>query len=159
MRIYLIGLPASGKSTVGKELSKAIKYEFVDLDKYIEEKNNMTIPDMFNISEDYFRDKETEALKDMMNKDDVVISCGGGIVEKETNKEFMDGKIIFLEASLKEIEYRLNIDSNKRPLSSKYTIYELDKRRHDKYVSFMNLKVKSNIISHTVKRIRKELKI
>ncbi|MCR5787254.1 MAG: shikimate kinase [Acholeplasmatales bacterium] len=159
MRIYLIGLPASGKSTVGKELAKKIKYNFIDLDSLIESRNNMSIPDMFNISEDYFRDKEAEALESIKVLENVVVSCGGGIVVRESNKALMDGKVVYLDCPLDEISFRLNRDSTIRPVSKKIDIYTLDRQRHDKYISFMDFKVDSRIISHTVKDIRKELKI
>jgi shikimate kinase len=159
MRIYLIGLPASGKSTVGKELAKKIKYDFIDLDSLIETQNNMTIVDMFKISESYFRDKESAALKSVENLDNVVISCGGGIVVRESNKDLMKGKVVYLDCPLDEINFRLNRDSNLRPVSKKIDIYTLDKQRHDNYIKFMDFKVDSYIVSHTVKAIRKELKI
>jgi shikimate kinase len=62
MNIYLIGLPASGKSTCGKELAKTLNYTFVDLDKKIERDNNTTIPDIFKEGEEAFRTLETKAL-------------------------------------------------------------------------------------------------
>ena len=63
MNIYLIGLPACGKSTCAKEVAKVSKYEYIDLDKEIVSTNNMSIPDMFKNGEDYFRDKETIELE------------------------------------------------------------------------------------------------
>ena len=68
MRIYLIGLPGVGKSTVGKELAKKIGYDYVDLDLYIEEFMNKSIPSIFTeYGEDFFRELEKKALNDMLS--------------------------------------------------------------------------------------------
>ena len=158
MRIYLIGLPACGKSTVGKELAKKIKYDFIDLDQKIVKDNNQTIDEMFEISESYFRDKESKALEDVLNLDNIVVSCGGGIVERDINKTFMKGVVVYLECPLSEVEFRLNRDTTSRPVSKKVSIYELYERRSPKYDSFKDFKVDSRIVSKTVKEIRKDLK-
>lgn len=158
MRIYLIGLPASGKSTVGKELAKTLQYDFVDLDKLIVAREEKTIDELFSVSESYFRDKETEALKSCLDMKNTVISCGGGIVERENNKEFLDGIVVYLEAPLQEIEFRLKNDSTSRPVSKKINIYDLAQRRVDKYEDFKTFKVTSKIVSETVKQIKKGLK-
>lgn len=158
MRIYLIGLPGSGKTTVGKELAKNLKYDFLDLDKEIVKRENMSIDEMFNISESFFRDKETETLKLTLNLKDTVISCGGGIVERDINKSLMNGIVVYLDSPLQEIEFRLKNDSTSRPVSKKMNIYELFIRRGQKYEDFKTFKVSSNIVSDTVKQIKRGLK-
>lgn len=158
MKIYLIGLPASGKSTVGKELAKKIKYEFIDLDQKIVADNNQTIDEMFEIGEDYFRDLETKTLISVIDLDNAVISCGGGIVERDINKSYMNGVVVYLDCPLSEINFRLNRDTQSRPLSKTNSIYDLYDRRALKYDSFKDFKVESKIVSKTVKEIRKELK-
>ena len=158
MKIYLIGLPASGKSTVGKELAKKIKYEFIDLDQKIVADNNQTIDEMFEIGEDYFRDLETKTLISVKDLDNAVISCGGGIVERDINKSYMNGVVVYLDCPLSEINFRLNRDTQSRPLSKTNSIYDLYDRRALKYDSFKDFKVESKIVSKTVKEIRKELK-
>ena len=160
MRIYLIGMPASGKSTIGKELAKAKKYKFIDLDKKIEKDNKMEIKDIFSsFGEDKFRELETKALKETLDIDNVIISCGGGIVTKDINKKFMSGVVIYIEASLDELEFRLSRDnSTTRPLMSKNSVEELFNKRKDMYEAFKDIKVKSQMISKTVSVILKELK-
>lgn len=158
MRIYLIGLPGCGKTTVGKELAKSLKYEFIDLDKEIIKRENMSIDEMFNISETFFRDKETEALKSTTQYENTVVSCGGGIVEREINKSYMQGIVVYLDTPLQEIEFRLKNDTTSRPVSKKMNIYELFSRRGEKYEDFKTFKVSSNIVSDTVKQIKRGLK-
>jgi shikimate kinase len=155
MNIYLIGLPASGKSTCGKELAKTLNYTFVDLDKKIERDNNTTIPDIFKEGEEAFRTLETKALKNVMNGQNQVVSCGGGIVMKEINKTYMNGPIIYLECPLSELEFRISRDTSVRPVSQKIDIKTLYNLRKDKYDYFKDYTVKSLIVSKTVKEILK----
>ena len=74
IKIFLIGMPGSGKSTVSRELSGRVNMEFVDLDKYIEQKLNKSIPQIFSESgESYFRDQETAALQEFYDKKDIIV--------------------------------------------------------------------------------------
>ncbi|MBS1477431.1 MAG: shikimate kinase [Acholeplasmatales bacterium] len=155
MKYYLIGLPGSGKSTIGRELAHELNFKFVDTDRLIEKKYG-NISKIFNEhGESYFRDIETETLKGLMDLDDVVISCGGGIVEREINKEYMNGIVVYLDASLKEINSRLTNDSS-RPLMATNSVMDLYKRRHQKYDSFKSFRIKNQIISKAIKDIKKE---
>ena len=142
-------------STCGKELAKTLNYTFVDLDKKIERDNNASIPDIFKEGEELFRTLETKALKDVMNGQNQVISCGGGIVMKEINKTYMNGPIIYLECPLSELEFRISRDTSVRPVSQKIDIKTLYNLRKDKYDYFKDYTVKSLIVSKTVKEILK----
>ena len=97
MRIYLIGLPGVGKSTVGKELANRLEYQFIDLDLYIEKLMNKSIPEIFSeYGEDFFREMEKKALVDMIDLENVIVACGGGIIKDKTNKELIILKLIDL---------------------------------------------------------------
>ena len=86
--IAFIGFMGSGKSTISKSLSKKLNMTMVDTDEYIVEKNNQSISDMFDShGEEYFRDKETEAIKEISNSNGIIISCGGGAVLRDENVE------------------------------------------------------------------------
>ncbi|MGE0078993.1 MAG: shikimate kinase [Bacteroidales bacterium] len=141
MKIYLIGFMASGKTTVGKELSNALGYKFIDLDEYIETKHKREIKQIFEIQgEEYFRIVESEALKEVSAFDgDFVISSGGGTSCFYNSIDFMNnnGMTIYLRMEVATLVAR-SIDSNaNRPLLfgktneelSDYIIRVLDERR------------------------------
>ena len=91
MQIYLIGMPGSGKTTIGEKLAKELHMEFIDLDAYIAEKNAMFVEDIIHrYGEQVFREKESEALADLIDKQ-AVISTGGGVNKKKKNKTLMPG--------------------------------------------------------------------
>ena len=104
--IVLIGMPACGKSTIGYWLSKKIGYPLLDTDKYLEEKENRIISDIFsNEGEEYFRNLETKYLKELSEKEGLIISTGGGAVKKKENIDILkkNGIIIFLNREINDI--------------------------------------------------------
>jgi len=115
MNIYLIGMMGSGKSTVGKTLSEKMHKPFIDLDSEIEKGTGKNISEIFDIDgEEQFRKMETKQLKQYSES---IVACGGGIVLKDENREFINenGATILLTASMEELSYRLS-DSGNRPL-------------------------------------------
>ena len=123
--IYLTGFSGSGKSTVGKALSLLTGKEFVDIDLMIEEIEQKTIPDIFDCEgEEYFRAVETDCLKKISIRTNLIVSTGGGLPVDPVNVEAMEnsGCIIWLKASPETILERLNIQientgvANDRPM-------------------------------------------
>lgn len=116
MKIYLIGMPLSGKSTIGKKLAQELAFNFIDLDDYIEKTYEVNIDYMLkNGHEDLFRSLETDALKEILNMTGVVIATGGGVVLSEENYDFMDGLNVFLDVKLYDLKEREK-KAKKRPL-------------------------------------------
>lgn len=103
--IVLIGLTGCGKTTVGKMLAQKINYDFIDMDDFIIESTGKTVPELFAVSEEYFRSCETKACKALSNKRKTVIASGGGAVKKQENmKAFHDNSIIiFLDRPVDNI--------------------------------------------------------
>ena len=104
--IVLIGMPACGKSTIGYWLSKKINYSFVDVDRYLEEKENRIISDIFsNEGEEYFRELETKYLKELSENEGIIISTGGGAVKNKENIDILkeNGIIVFLNRTIDDI--------------------------------------------------------
>ena len=110
MIIYLIGFMGVGKSTVGKGLSERLEYELIDTDELIEEKEGLSISSIFEKKgEDYFRELETDTIKELSSSDNIVVSCGGGIIKNEENVKLMkdSGRVILLTASPESIYERV----------------------------------------------------
>lgn len=122
MIVVLIGYMASGKSTLGRVLATKLNYSFIDLDDYIEEKENMSVSNIFKSNgEIYFRRIETLYLKELLNtKKDVVLSLGGGTPcysnNMETILKFDNAISIYLKASISTLIGRLKTEKSKRPL-------------------------------------------
>ena len=159
MNIYLIGMPGCGKSSVGKKLSEFLGYPYVDLDKYIETKASMSIPNIFDsMGEDGFRALETNALYDFKNLTGHIISCGGGIIRNKSNKELMNGKVVFINVPIDILKDRIKSDKeNIRPMFKTKTVEELYLERRDKYDYFKDIEVKNINVLECVNDIIKEL--
>lgn len=142
-RIYLIGMPGSGKSTVGRLLAKRLGYQFIDLDGMIEKNALMFIDELFEkYGEAKFRELETESLKNLPDGN-LVISCGGGIVTKKENKLLMTGYTIYLDTEIEIIRQRLKEDYV-RPLLMKKSLDTLYQERYLKYLDFSDLMVSND---------------
>jgi shikimate kinase len=121
MKVFLLGLPGSGKTTLGKKLASALKLPFVDLDKEIERKEGKPIPEIFaEKKEDYFRQVESSLLKKWCSRpDDFVMATGGGAPCFFDNIQVINksGKSIFLDVPASEIVRRMSrAGVEKRPL-------------------------------------------
>ncbi|MCR4277198.1 MAG: shikimate kinase [Candidatus Roizmanbacteria bacterium] len=118
MKIILIGFMGSGKTTVAKILAKKLGLEVIEMDDLIINRSGKSIDQIFkDDGENWFRELESQIAIDQRNKENVVISTGGGVVINAENIKNLkiNGKIIFLKTSFSEIKKRLkNIDD--RPL-------------------------------------------
>lgn len=135
---------ATGKSKVGSLLANDLGYQFFDTDELIERNTGLSISEIFQRKgEEYFRRVETESLEDILEKDKIVISTGGGIVVSRFNRELLLSRTVsfLLTASAEEIYQRVKGD-NKRPLLSVSDplneIRNLLSRRAEYYNAFTN---------------------
>lgn len=116
--VVLIGFMGTGKSSCGKTTAQQLGYRFVDLDKEIEDKHGMTIPDMFQqYGEQYFRQREKEMVRYWAAQRNVVISTGGGTVKDAENVAVLKstGKIVCLTADVDTLLERTG-RQGKRPV-------------------------------------------
>ena len=100
LNIALIGMPSSGKTTLGRMLAKSLGRTFVDLDEEIVKTDGRSIPDIFAAEgEDGFRTKETAETQCFGKEGRQLISCGGGIVKKPENLRALhqNGIILFID--------------------------------------------------------------
>lgn len=112
--ITLIGMPSSGKTTVGKKLATALKRDFIDLDEEIVKRENCDIPTIFkDKGESYFRKVENEVLNDFSKLGDKVISTGGGACMHENAKNQLKQNSIVVYLT------RSAISTKGRPLLAK----------------------------------------
>lgn len=154
--IVIIGMPGSGKTTIGFLLSKKINMNFIDMDDYIKNCEGKTIKEMFNISEDYFRNIETKCSIKLSNLSNVVISTGGGIVKRKENLDYFkeNSIIIFLNRPIENIIN--DIDIKLRPLlqEGKDKIYDLYNERITLYKKYCHIEIiNDTTISNTVDKI------
>jgi len=85
--IVLIGMMGCGKTTISNLLSKELSRPLIDIDEYLVDKYDMTIPEMFDISEDYFRERETICCQEVGLLENYIISTGGGVIKNPKNIE------------------------------------------------------------------------
>ena len=99
--VVLIGFMGAGKTTISEYLSTMFAMDVVEMDQVIAEREGMSIPDIFaTYGEEYFRNRETELLKEMQLRKRAVISCGGGAALREENVAEMkkNGRVVLLTA-------------------------------------------------------------
>lgn len=127
--IVLIGMPGSGKSTIGKLLADKLGMQFVDTDEVIVKNEGKVIPDIFaECGEEKFRDMEAEAVYEVSKMQHTVIATGGGAVLREKNVRLLkqNGRIYFIDRPLSSI-----VATSDRPLSSNREA--LEKRYAERY--------------------------
>lgn len=116
--IFLIGFMGTGKSTIAKALSEKLGIPQIEMDERIEQEQDMPITEIFaKYGEEHFRDIETDLLRRLQEQDGVVVSCGGGAVLREVNRDIMkkSGCIVLLTAKPETILERVK-DSTNRPI-------------------------------------------
>lgn len=118
-KVYLIGMPGSGKTETGKWLANKLGWDFADLDDMVENSSGRTIADIFNRDgEETFRLLERKALEHTFSMNHTVISCGGGTPAWYDNMDRMSSKglTIYLNTDLNIIAERLINDGQARPV-------------------------------------------
>ncbi|MBY3026608.1 XopAD/skwp family type III secretion system effector [Rhizobium leguminosarum] len=115
--VVLVGMPTSGKSTIGRHLAKELGLDFLDTDKCIIAEHGDVTRIFADRGEGYFRDLEAKELAKCLEKGSLVIATGGGCFDKESNRALIlnKAKSIWLDTDLNEIKKRLKNDRS-RPL-------------------------------------------
>ena len=126
--IFLVGMPSSGKSTVGRKLARALSYRFVDLDKLIVKDQKKTIPEIFeDKGEGYFREVESRILHQTRPDQWLVVATGGGTPCFFDNMAFIkaNGISLFINVPPAELAQRILLHGkDDRPLLSGVTQLE-----------------------------------
>lgn len=159
--LYLIGFMGTGKSTAAFELSRLLKVSRIEMDQMITDREGMEITEIFSLhGEEYFRDLETDTLRELVKKEPSVISCGGGIVLRRENIDLMrkKGRIILLTAAPKTILSRIGMDNSRPNLKGRMSeegIRELMKKREEFYQAAAQITIKTD--KKTPKEISEEI--
>lgn len=120
--VFLVGFMASGKSSVGRELARRLRWDFIDLDAVVESREQQTISNIFRErGEAAFRAAETSALRDLTAslQRDTVVALGGGTFVQTANRALLqDWPSVFLDVPSDELWDRCMTDGPKRPLQT-----------------------------------------
>ena len=127
-RVFLCGYMGSGKTTLGKILSKEMNLTFIDLDNFIEARQHKTVKEIFaEIGEEGFRKLERRALEEVSEYEDIIIALGGGTPCFFDNMDIVNnaGTSVYLKPSEEVLLKRLIIGRRKRPLLNGKTDAEI----------------------------------
>ena len=134
--LILIGLPGSGKTTVGRRVSQITALPFIDLDEVIEKKAGISIPQFFaQQGEAAFRQVEHDELITVLSHRTSVISTGGGIVLSVENRELLrkNGYVLFLDRKIEDI--LTTLDVSHRPALQNISLQAMAEKRRPLYLS------------------------
>ena len=160
--IVLVGFMGTGKTSIAKKIAEKLDREFIEMDSLIEEREQMSINEIFKIKgESYFRSIENAIVKELTKKNNLVISTGGGIVLNPDNIDSLEqnGLLICLDADPEEIYRRVSREQHRPllevsdPLKKIRELLDFRKPYYDKVFVHINTNGKS--IDAIVKDIEK----
>lgn len=163
MNITLIGMSGAGKSLVGKELAKKIKFDFIDIDKLIEKKSNLDLQRIIEkLGKQKFLKLEERTVLDIDNTDNLVISSGGSVVYSQKAMKHLKtiSKIVFLDASLEDIKKRIPDFSIRGIVGLEDGLEKIFDERYELYKKYSDISIKipkifdlNNIINKIIKKL------
>ena len=144
--IVLIGMPGSGKTTLGRYLAEMLGRDFIDADPEIEKDAGKTIPELFAVSEDHFREQEMKTTRRLAKLENKVLAMGGGVVLRQENITALkeNGLLLFIDRSPEDIIG--DVDTETRPLlaAGRRRIYDLYAQREALYRKAADITVVNN---------------
>lgn len=160
--LVLIGMPGSGKTSIGRLLAQKLNMKFVDMDECIQDMENKGIPEMFEISEDYFRNAESRCAKILGSERSLVIAAGGGLVKRQENIDYLKGSSLFIFINRPPEKILEDINIATRPLlkEGKDRIYSLYDERLHLYKKYCTIEILNNkTLDDAVNSIIKDLSL
>jgi shikimate kinase len=142
----------AGKTTIGKQLAKALAVPFYDSDKAIEESTGVDIPTIFEFEgEEGFRERERKMIQKLTQIEGIVLATGGGAILREENRKLLkeNGFIVYLQCSVERILERTRRDTQ-RPLlqteNPKERLQKLFEQRQSLYLSCADFKIDTGVL-------------
>jgi len=163
--IFLVGPMGSGKTTIGRQLAKALERDFYDSDKEIENRTGASISLIFELEgEEGFRKREIDAIDELTNFHNIILATGGGAVIKDENRQHLHqrGYVVYLKTGIQQLLARTAKDKS-RPLlqtaDPEQTITNLLQQREPLYLEVAHVIVNTNDspIRDIVKQICKQV--
>ncbi len=154
--IIITGFMGTGKSVVAKELARKLKMEFVDMDKIIEEDQGMSIADIFSrYGENYFREQENKLVKELSQKENMIIATGGGTLLSSDNARILGqrGQIICLYADSRTIYNRVKRRNNRPLLKGENVLSEIDRLLEERKRIYNNIKWKIDTTNLNIQEV------
>ena len=135
--IWLIGMMGSGKTTIGAIVAERLELPLVDTDGMVMERSGRTIPEIFDDSEEAFRNLEAGVVREVADGPAAVISTGGGVVVDDRNVALMrsTGVTLLLDASIDELVARIGMDEHRPLYRSRESLIELKAERSALYAA------------------------
>lgn len=164
--IFLVGLMGAGKTTIGKLLAKRLKKTFIDTDHELELRTGVKIPLIFELEgEAGFRDREAALIRELTQRQDIVLATGGGAVLRKENRDALaqNGIVIYLNAKVEDLWLRTQHDKN-RPLlqtgDPKAKLMELFSQRDPLYREIADIVITSGQqnVQHAAREVERRLR-
>ena len=161
MIIYLVGMPGSGKSSVGPALAERLGVPFVELDREVERAAGKSVREIFaEDGEARFRELEAAALVAASAQDPSVVSCGGGVVLEPANRVTLraSGEVVFLDVPIEVLEARVAPAADRPLIRERGDLARLYSERRSLYREFAAHVVDgTGSIDEVADRVREEL--
>ena len=155
--IILAGMMGAGKTFIGKSLKKELpKMNLIDVDEYIEQTQNMKISEIFKkYGESYFRNIEAESIKKIIESDNQIISLGGGVFEREENRNILNknGYTIYLKAPAEVLFERIKNETHRPLLQQGFGLERIKQILNTREINYS----KAMIIVETQNKSEKEI--
>lgn len=138
--IFIIGMPGCGKSSLGRKVASNLNIPYVDTDQRIEQAAGCSISQIFEqYGEQAFRNAETNVLIQLTREPASIVSTGGGMVMRETNRDIMrnHGVIILIDRPLEEIMGDIKL--NRRPMLAKKGLPEVERLYHERIDTYRSV--------------------
>lgn len=144
--IVLIGMPGCGKTTIGWLLAEKLSLSFVDVDEYIEKTTGKSVKELFLKGEEFFREIETSAIREISSLSSRVIATGGGVVKNHVNMDYLskNSMIIFINRPIEDIVKDIDVESRPLLKDNLDRIYSLFYERYPLYLKYCDLEIKND---------------